>query len=112
MIKVYLASPYTIGSEGENVRVSLIAANELINEGFAPFAPLLSHFQHMMFPQDYHIWMTLNLEWVSVCDCLLRLPGESSGADLEVEFAHNNSIPVFYTIAQILEYYTDEADEN
>ena len=112
MIKIYLASPYSLGSEGENVRVSLIAANELINEGFAPFAPLLSHFQHMMFPQDYEVWMTLDLEWLSVCDCVLRLPGTSTGADLEVELARSNNIPVFYTINQVIEYYQALADEN
>jgi len=112
MIKVYIASRYSIGDKDENVRVSLMAANELINEGFAPFAPLLSHFQHAMFPQGYDTWLALDIEWVSVCDCLLRLPGDSSGADLEVEFARSNSIPVFYTIAQLIEYYTNLADEN
>ncbi len=112
MIKVYVASPYTLGSEGDNVRMSLKASNELINEGFAPFAPLLSHFQHMIFPQEYEVWMALDLEWVSVCDCILRLPGESSGADREVEFARSNDIPVFYHINQLKEFYNDLADEN
>lgn len=111
MIKVYIASPYTLGSEGENTRISLKAANELINEGFAPYAPLLLHFQHMIFPQEYETWMSLDLEWLSVCDCLLRLPGLSYGAEQEVEFARNNEIPVFYTINQIKEYYDSLADE-
>ena len=111
MIRVYIASAYSLGSEGENVRISLECANELINEGFAPYSPLLTHFQHMIFPQDYDIWMSLDLEWLCVCDCLLRLPGESIGADNEVEFARNNSIPVFYTIQQIIEYYNALTDE-
>ena len=112
MIRVYVASAYTVGSEGENVRISLDAGNQLINEGFAPFCPLLAHFQHMIFPQGYETWMMLDIEWLSACDCLLRLPGESSGADREVEFARSNSIPVFYTIEQLKEYYTDLADED
>ena len=112
MIKVYVASQYTIGSEGENVRVSLDVGNRLINEGFAPFCPLLSHFQHMIFPQGYDTWLTLDIEWLSVCDCLLRLPGESKGADIEVEYAREHMIPVFYTIEQLIEYYTDLADED
>jgi hypothetical protein len=107
MQKIYIASPYTLGSEGENVRISLDAANELINEGYAPFAPLLAHFQHMIYPQSYEVWMSLDIEWIGVCDAVLRLPGDSSGADREVEYARNNSIPVFYKISQIVEYYDD-----
>ena len=107
MRKIYIASPYSIGSEGYNVRVSLDAANELINEGYAPYAPLLHHFQHMIHPQGHNTWMELDIEWLSVCDALLRLPGESSGAEQEVEFARSNSIPVFYTINQLTEYYDD-----
>jgi len=112
MIRCYISSPYTLGSEGENVRISLKVADELINEGFAPFAPLLSHFQHMMFPQDYEVWMSLDLEWIGACDCLLRLSGESAGADRGVEFARSNEIPVFYTINQMVEYYNDLENEN
>jgi len=103
-----VASPYSLGSEGENVRRSIDIGNELINEGFAPCLPLLSHFQHMIHPQPGQTWMELDLEWLSVCHGLLRLSGESTGADMEVEFARDNEIPVFYTIGQVIEYFTDE----
>jgi 4-hydroxy-3-methylbut-2-en-1-yl diphosphate synthase IspG/GcpE len=66
----------------------------------------------MIFPQGYDTWLTLDIEWLSVCDCLLRLPGESKGADIEVEYAREHMIPVFYTIEQLIEYYTDLADED
>lgn len=96
MIKIYIASPYTKGDVAVNVRVQLQMANRLMDLGFAPFAPLYSHFQHMAFPRPYEDWIKIDLEWVKVCDAVLRLPGESKGADGEVEFAQQNNIPVFY----------------
>ena len=101
MIKVYIASPYTKGDVAVNVKAQLDAADELMNEGFAPFAPLYSHFQHMAHPRPYEDWMKIDFEWVTVCDCLLRLPGESSGADREVELAESLNIPVYYSIDEV-----------
>ena len=105
MIKVYIASPYTKGDIALNVRKSLDVSDDLIQEGFAPFTPLLSHFQHIVHPRSYDEWMKLDLEWVSVCDCLLRLEGESSGADIEVQKAKLLQIPVFYSFEELYRYY-------
>ena len=71
-LKVYIASPYTKGDVAVNVRTSMEAWDKLYSAGFAPFAPLWSHFQHLVFPRPYEDW--------DVCDAMLRLPGESSGA--------------------------------
>ena len=105
MIKVYIASPYTMGDIAVNVKLQIDTVDELINGGFAPFAPLYSHFQHMAHPRDYHDWIKLDLEWVSVCDCVLRLGGESSGADGEVAYAQELMIPVFYSIEALKLFY-------
>lgn len=105
MIKVYIASPYTIGDVAVNVKRQLDCANELIELGFCPFAPLYSHFQHMAHPQPYDTWVKLDVEWVQVCDCLLRLDGESKGADGEVKHALEYSKPVFYSVSELVEHY-------
>ena len=105
MIKVYIASPYTKGDVAVNVKVQLDCADELITLGFAPFAPLYSHFQHMAHPRPYSDWIKIDLEWVKVCDCLLRLEGDSSGADGEVKYANELGIPVFYSIAELVNFY-------
>lgn len=105
MIKVYIASPYTIGDVAVNVRTQLEMANVLMNYGFAPFAPLYSHFQHMAFPRPYTDWIKIDLEWVKVCDAVLRLEGESKGADGEVKFAQENNIPVFYTVWDLRKHF-------
>lgn len=105
MIKVYIASPYTIGDVAVNVKTQMDTADELMNRGFAPFTPLYSHFQHMAHPRKYQDWLDLDFVWIKSCDCILRLPGESSGAEKEVEFANYNDILVFYSIEDVCQYY-------
>jgi hypothetical protein len=102
MIRVYIASAYTKGDTAINVKNQMDAFNTLLNEGFTPFAPLLFHFQHIAHPQPYNVWLRVDLEWLLVCDCVLRLPGESAGADQEVSLALKEGIPVFYSIEELL----------
>lgn len=108
MIKVYIASPYTFGDIAVNVKLQIDTVDILMNKGFAPFAPLYSHFQHMAHPRPYQDWVKIDLEWIKVCDCLLRLGGESKGADGEVEFAKQLNIPVFYSIEELNKYYDEK----
>lgn len=86
-----------------NVKRQLDCVDVLMSMGFAPFAPLYSHFQHMAHPRPYEDWIKIDMEWVKVCDCVLRLKGESIGADDEVEFAKKLGKPVFYTIKSLYE---------
>lgn len=97
---VYIASPYTKpeGKQLQNTEKSFDVASELIDLGFIPYAPLWSHYLHERHPKNWETWMELDLYWLEKCDCLLRLPGESKGADIEVEHAHEKGIPVFYEI--------------
>lgn len=105
MIKVYIASPYTLGDVAVNVKQQLDMVDILMDKGFVPFAPLYSHFQHMAHPRPYTDWIKMDLEWVGVCDCLLRLPGKSSGADGEVEHAIKLEIPVFHSVEELVNYF-------
>lgn len=110
MIKVYIASPYTKGDVAINVKTQMDCADELMNLGYAPFVPLYTHFQHMVHPRPYQDWIELDKVWVLSCDCLLRLPGESKGADGEVELALANGIPVFYNVEELRtsKYFTSK----
>lgn len=105
MVKVYIASPYTLGDVAVNVKRQMDVADILIEEGFAPFVPLYSHFQHMAHPRPYGDWIKLDLEWVESCDCLLRLEGESTGADGEVVYAKELGIKIFYSLDELIQYY-------
>ena len=95
-VKVYVAGPYTKGDIAVNVKAAIDVANELASAGFYPFVPHLSHFWHLIHPHPYMTWMELDSAFVKVCDCLLRLRGESRGADGEVLLARELNIPVYY----------------
>ena len=101
MKTVFIASPYTLGDVGVNVKESMDVANTLMNLGYNPFIPLLYHFQHIVNPRPYEDWIEIDLHWLSKCDCVLRLPGESSGADGEVKRAGELGIPVYYSINEL-----------
>lgn len=107
MIAVYIASPYTQGDAAVNVRTSLLVADLLAAQGFLPFAPLLSHFWNFLSPHPYEFWMDMDVEWIKRCDCLLRLPGASAGADLEVEVARHLGLPVFFSPQEIIDHRQD-----
>jgi hypothetical protein len=103
MIKfVYIASPYTKGDPAVNVRNSLNAADQLCEAGFIPFAPLLFHLWHLVTPKPYSFWTRMGLGWVDRCDAVVRLPGESKGADKEVERALLIKIPVFPSVKELI----------
>ena len=101
MQRIYVAGPYTKGDVAANVRAAIEVANELADLGYAPYVPHLTHFWHMLCPRPYEEWVALGIDWVRACDAVLRLPGESAGADQEVAFAERNGIPVFNSIAAI-----------
>ena len=101
-MKVYVAGPYTKGDVALNVRAAIDASHELMNAGHVPFVPHFSHFQHMIHPREYEDWLAYDFEWLPMCDALLRLPGESSGADREIEFANELGIPVHHSIESLL----------
>jgi hypothetical protein len=96
MIKVYIASAYRLGDVAINVKNQLDISDKLMNEGFAPFVPLYSHFHNIIHPRPYKDWIKLDLEWIKSCDCLLRILGDSTGADEEVYHAKKLGIPVFF----------------
>lgn len=99
--RVYIAGPYTKGDVAINVRRALDAANELINHGFVPFIPHLTHFLHMSYPRSYAYWLAYDKVFISLMHALLRLSGESAGADSEVEYAKKIGIPVFYNVKDL-----------
>ena len=104
-IKVYVAGPYTKGDVAINVRKALTAGEALSLYGFVPYIPHLSHFWHLVHPHDVDFWYQLDTHWLDCCDCLLRLPGESHGADLEMERMIEQGKPCFLDIPSLIERY-------
>jgi nucleoside 2-deoxyribosyltransferase len=104
MKRIYIASPYTKGDAAVNVKRQIDTFDALIKMGFIPFAPLLLHFQHMVHPLSYSECMRWDLAWLEQCDCVLRLEGDSKGADMEVEWAMSIGKIVFYSIDELKLY--------
>ena len=85
----------------ENMRAALDAAEKCLDAGLAPFVPHLSGFWHFVYPHDYESWMVYDFAWLELCDLVLRLPGESDGADWEVDLARSQNIPVLYSVEEV-----------
>jgi hypothetical protein len=98
---VYVAGPISSDPLG-NTHLALRVGAELMRVGFHPFIPHLSVLWQMVEPRPYEEWMKWDFAWIKRCDALLRLYGESPGADREVAFAKEQGIPVFYSMADLL----------
>mgnify|MGYP001589384800 CR=1 FL=1 len=100
---VYIAGPYS-GNVAYNVRDALDTNHALIEYGFFPFCPHLFHFQDLLSPPNisYEDWLALGQAWLLKCDAVLRIEGESRGADREVALALEEGIPVFYSVTDLL----------
>jgi hypothetical protein len=104
---IYVASPYTKGDVAVNVRRNLEAADALAAAGFVPFAPLLTHFWHLLIPHPYEFWCKQDLAWLEKCDAVVRLPGESSGAAAEVKRALELGLPIYSSVEEFLSVQHD-----
>jgi hypothetical protein len=102
---VYVASPYTVGDRSANVRKSIEVATQLGDYGYAAVTPLLNHFQDLLFPRSHNFWLDQDLAVVKRVDVVLRLPGKSAGADIEVKTALDAGIPVVYDVAMLLQKF-------
>lgn len=101
-LRVYISGPLSSsGDRAANVKREMGVAVELIKEGFAPLCPHLTHFLDETDSLGHGTWMEVDLPWVAVADCVLRLSGESKGADLECAEAVRLGIPVYLSVAEL-----------
>lgn len=99
--RIYVAGPYSSDPEG-NTYMALVEGQRLLERGYAPMVPHLSHFWNEVIENPYSDWLDLDLAWVAVADAVYRIPGDSPGADREVELADKLGIPVYETLADLL----------
>lgn len=94
MIRVYVSGPITKGNRNWN----LYQANEvhriLLDAGYAVLNPMLT----ILFPDEknvaHGVWLASDLAFIEVCHVVVRLVGESVGADMETAHADKLGIPV------------------
>jgi nucleoside 2-deoxyribosyltransferase len=93
---IYLAGPYTKPDPVENTNRMIRIADALLDLGVVPIVPHLTMFWHLVRPRPYDEWLQYDLQVMLRCDAVLRVPGESNGADGEVRVARRLGIPVLY----------------
>lgn len=103
--RIYVAGPIQLGDRAKNIEDGIRVSEMLLRLGFVPFVPFLNETWHKLHPHTFEEWINYDLQWLAQCNALLRLPGESRAADLEVAFAKRNNIPVFHSIAELCRYY-------
>jgi len=105
VIVVYVAGPISAetGYQVEmNIRAAEEVARDLLNLGFAPICPhSFERFHQGLL--DYDDWMRVDLEILSRCDAIFMVHGweGSKGSMAELNWAHQNDYPIFYTLNQI-----------
>lgn len=92
---VYVAGPLTTGDIEFNVKEAIRVGNALIEAGYAPIVPHLSVHMDRVSPWPYETWMEIDFALLEVCAFVVRLPGDSPGADRECFLAMALGIPVY-----------------
>ena len=94
---VYIAGPITTPNPMHNTHETLRIAAEILDRGLVlPFVPHLTVLWDIVVPRPYEEWMGYDFGVIEHCNALLRLSGESLGADREVEHAAHLNIPTFF----------------
>ena len=92
---LYMAGPYTHPDPVENTHRAARAGTIVYERTeWVPFIPHLSLLWHMVTPRDPDYWYQLDLHQMGHCDAIVRLPGASTGADLEMEVAASLGLAV------------------
>ena len=120
--RIFIAGPISQGDLLDNIQQADAVFFKLVEAGFAPFNPVLSVFAgsanewpaffsailaeaRAVHSIPWEKWLAISCEWITACDAVLRLPGESKGADLETEIANTKGIPVFTDLATLIAFF-------
>lgn len=99
---VYIAGPFSSDPAGNTVRACEVA-DTLRLEGYHPFVPHVACDWAAKSKQGgYEAAMDECMYWLAKCELVLRIPGDSPGADREVERARFLAIPVYFSIAEVI----------
>jgi len=105
---VYVAGPITVPEPMENTHRALAIGAQLLDSGHVvPFVPHLTCLWNIVTPRPYEEWMHFDFDMIHHCDALLRIPGESNGADREAALADELDIPVFYEVDDVIDWATN-----
>lgn len=99
---VYVSGPLTTGMLTANVRRACEAGAALLRHGYAAIVPHTNVLWECIEPLTYDDWLRHDLELIRHVDVVLRLPGDSHGADVETEWAAVLGKPVYSSLEALL----------
>lgn len=125
---VYIAGPISHGDLCDNINRATDAFNRLAIAGLAPLCPQWSCFSTGAFVSPtsgkvyakadiagsglaHSCWIEIDLVFVERSDAVLRLSGQSAGADCEVEHARNCGVPVFTSVEEVIAWASRPIEE-
>lgn len=104
---VFISGPYSVyksrlhnfketgkHAETANTNIAMGFATLVMRQGGIPFIPHLTHFWHLQHPRDWEEWLVYDSYWLAHCDCLVRIEGESRGADAECTLAQEMGLRI------------------
>jgi uncharacterized protein DUF4406 len=104
-LRCYVSGAMTSsGNFMDNIKKAIDAGVAIQDAGHAPYIPHLNILVELSYPRPYEYWIEADLIWVGACNALVRLPGESKGADMEVARATLLGIPCFKSVQDFLDY--------
>lgn len=97
----YIAGPYSADTEEGilcNVAIAMTVANELMRWRHVVICPHLSHYleRHTNGNFGWQWWIDYDLKLLAGAGRVVRIPGESPGASIEVDVAIGQGIRVFF----------------
>lgn len=102
--RVYISGAISLGDPTENFARFSKAFFDCVYNGYSPYNPGLT----MALPGNGQLsqetWMAICLPWVQAADVVLRLTGESKGADEECSYARTLGKPVFDSMEELNKY--------
>lgn len=101
--RIYISGPITKGDQDHNFRQADEANKELIEAGFAPLNPMFSMKSAFANTIAHHEWLDVDFAFIDCCEAVVRLPGESAGADAECDYARSIGVPVFEGVSNLAE---------
>ena len=64
-MRIYIASAYTKGDVGRNIKEVIDVADILIAMGHIPYIPHLNHLWHIVSPKHYQFWYDYDLSFLN-----------------------------------------------
>ncbi len=104
MNRVYISGPITKGATLHHIHDACMVWKRLTEAGIFAICPHWSAVQDMIAPMPHAAWMAYDRPLLALCNIILRLPGESVGADQEVAWAREFGFPVFHDVESLMEF--------